>query len=187
MATICADGNEAIAIVNCIIGGLVGMITTPLTLFVLIRSAAVVSPVKSLLDLILTVAIPLLVGQIVRKVTGMRLQPNIALKLRQLVLLMTIFLTFCDIFISHIEVELHPIDVLVTVFLVIFLQIALLHIIFWVAKYFPSRLSLEDVIAIVFCSTHKSLSLGQAFTKVPKYFWFGVDEGQCVQKRSSVS
>ncbi|XP_046980910.1 sodium/bile acid cotransporter 7-like isoform X3 [Schistocerca americana] len=207
VATICADGNEAAAIVNCIVGALLGMITTPLILLILvcflrwafvpsfcitvvcvililllqIRSAAVVSPVKSLHDLILTVGTPLLVGQIVRKVTGMRLQHSIALKIRQLALLMTVFITFCDIFMSHLDVELQPINVLVSVFSVVILQMTLLLLIFWTTRYLPSKFSLQDTKAIMFCSTHKSLSLGQALNKVPKYFWFGVDEGQYMQ------
>ncbi|XP_049943061.1 sodium/bile acid cotransporter 7-like isoform X1 [Schistocerca serialis cubense] len=160
VATICADGNEAAAIVNCIVGALLGMITTPLILLILIRSAAVVSPVKSLHDLILTVGIPLLVGQIVRKVTGMRLQHSIALKIRQLALLMTVFITFCDIFMSHLDVELQPINVLVSVFSVVILQMTLLLLIFWTTRYLPSKFSLQDTKAIMFCSTHKSLSLG---------------------------
>lgn len=46
------------------------------------------------------------------------------------------------------------------VFLVLLLQVILIVVTFKVANCFRSRFSPAEVIAIVFCATHKSLTLG---------------------------
>lgn len=80
-----------------------------------LKNTAVISPLKSALDVIVTVIFPLLIGQVIHKTTKVQMTHKIVEIVGQVALLMVIFTTFCEIFQSHQSIELHPIDVLLTV------------------------------------------------------------------------
>lgn len=92
-------------------------------------------------------------------------------------LLFVIYTTFCDTFMVP-ETGLSAPDVLVTIFigrnrtktyfgvlnllfLVLFVQMLLLFVCYGVALKFKKTFAIADVVTIMFCSTHKSLTLGK--------------------------
>lgn len=120
---------------------------------------------------------PLLIGQGIKASTnfrGHRLPLN---TISQCALLFVIYTTFCDTFLVP-ETGLSALDVicavfsgkfiiwffnktLTSIFSVLILQLTLMGISFKISRYFRSLFLAQDVIAIVFCSTHKSLTLGK--------------------------
>lgn len=109
------------------------------------------------LQLTSTVLMPLAIGQLLRKFV--RFQGRLPLDaLGQVALLFVVYTTFCDTF-STPEAGLSAPDVLLTVLLVVLLQVTLLTVSYAAAT--RLRFSTADVVAVVFCSTHKSLTLGE--------------------------
>lgn len=155
-----AGGSETVAIFNSVLGSFLGIIITPVSLLFNLGFTSIVPLMSTVLQLITTVLVPLIAGQIVRNYTGIKSYlHSIPLSvISQLALLLVIFTTFCDTFIQP-ETGLTASDILVTVLLVTLLQISLLIISFHFAQYFRG-FERADIVAMIFCSTHKSLTLG---------------------------
>ncbi|KAJ8967029.1 hypothetical protein NQ314_003146 [Rhamnusium bicolor] len=154
-----AQGNETAAILNSVLGSFLGIILTPLSLLFNLGSTTIVPLLGTVIQLTITVLMPLLFGQGIKRFTnfrGHRLPLN---TISQCALLFVIYTTFCDTFLVP-ETGLSALDVLFTVFSVLILQITLMWLSFKMSRYFKQFFTAQDVIAIVFCSTHKSLTLG---------------------------
>ncbi|KAJ8916607.1 hypothetical protein NQ315_000252 [Exocentrus adspersus] len=154
-----AQGNETAAILNSVLGSFIGIIITPLSLLFNLGSTTIVPLFGTIIQLTTTVLMPLLIGQGIKAFTsfrGHRLPLN---SVSQCALLFVIYTTFCDTFLVP-ETGLSALDVIFTVFSVLLLQITLMVISFKASRYLKKLFSAQDIIAIVFCSTHKSLTLG---------------------------
>ncbi|XP_023310942.1 sodium/bile acid cotransporter 7-like isoform X2 [Anoplophora glabripennis] len=154
-----AQGNETAAILNSVLGSFIGIIITPLSLLFNLGSTTIVPLLGTIIQLTTTVLMPLLLGQSIKAFTnfrGHRLPLN---TVSQCALLFVIYTTFCDTFLVP-ETGLSALDVIFTVFSVLILQLTLMGLSFKISRYFKRLYSAQDVIAIVFCSTHKSLTLG---------------------------
>ncbi|XP_066991427.1 sodium/bile acid cotransporter 7-B isoform X2 [Anabrus simplex] len=152
-------GNEAAAVFNSALGSVLGIIVTPFTLLFFLRTTALVPPLATMMDLLLTVTLPISAGQLICYLTGFRMPREPLEKMGQVALLLVIYTTFCDTFISHESAVLHPMNIVLAVLFVVVLQVMMLCLIFFVG----TRMNIyspQDVIAILFCSTHKSLALG---------------------------
>nr|CAH7754272.1 unnamed protein product [Callosobruchus chinensis] len=142
-----AHGSETAAIFNSVVGSF------------LLGSTTIVPLLGTVIQLTITVLVPLSVGQAVKNWTRFRGQRLPLNTVGQSALLFVIYTTFCDTFLVP-ETGLSALDVIFTVFTVLILQIVLMYLSFKLANRFRRHFSPQDVIAIVFCSTHKSLTLG---------------------------
>ncbi|XP_059482646.1 sodium/bile acid cotransporter 7-like [Neocloeon triangulifer] len=154
-------GNEAAAIFNSAFGSFLGIIVTPLTLLYFLGVSTLVPLVSTVIQLGMTVLLPLLFGQISRRAAGNWAQKNSPLLgfLSQLALLLVIYATFCDTFINdagHMDAS----DILFAILFVVLLQVGLMSLVFSITSRLHRWFSPSDVVAILFCSTHKSLTLG---------------------------
>ena len=170
-------GNEAAAIFNSALGSLLGVVVTPVLLVASIAheegpttlahtteaTSTVVVLANVLRQLASTVVMPLALGQAVRPQFERiieRRKPQVAV-IGQATLLLIIYTTFCDSFSapSSEESSPHMATTLVgLVILVVSVQVALMALVFFLAT--KSSFPPEDVVAAVFCATHKSLTLG---------------------------
>lgn len=153
-----AQGNETAAIFNSVLGSFLGIIVTPLLLLFNLGFTTVVPLLGTIVQLSSTVLFPLLVGQCVRRFTQFRGHTLPLNTISQCALLFVIYTTFCDTFHTP-ETGLNASDILVTMILVMLIQMLLLAISFSFARslrYFTPA----DVVCAMFCSTHKSLTLG---------------------------
>ncbi|XP_056299398.1 sodium/bile acid cotransporter 7 isoform X2 [Pseudoliparis swirei] len=145
-------GNEAAAIFNSAFGSFLGIVVTPLLL---------------LLFLFVTVVVPLVLGQACRGFLRERLErrklPFGAVSSG--VLLMIIYTTFCDTF-SHPDAELEPGSLLLLVLIIFFIQLSFMMLTFAFSTRSGSGFSPADTVAIMFCSTHKSLTLGVPMLRI---------------------
>ncbi|XP_048778874.1 sodium/bile acid cotransporter 7-like isoform X3 [Ostrea edulis] len=81
------------------------------------------------------------------------------------ILLMIIYTTFCDTF-SQAEIDLDFISFISIVFMIVILQCALLWMVFYITTRSWLNFHPKDTTAIMFCSTHKSLTLGIPIMKI---------------------
>lgn len=158
-----ANGNEAAAIFNSVLGSFLGILLTPVLLLLNLGWTTLVPLASTVLQLSITVMGPLLVGQVWRRCAP---TPHTLLAplnaLGQAALLLIIYTTFCDSFESR-DYGLNAVDVLLTVFLVLLLQMLLLAACFALAE---GALAPADVAAALFCATHKSLTLGVPILRI---------------------
>ncbi|CAB3362783.1 Hypothetical predicted protein [Cloeon dipterum] len=136
-------GNEAAAIFNSAFGSFLGIIVTPITLLYFLGVSTLVPLLSTVIQLGSTVLVPLLLGQVARRFA----------------LLLVIYATFCDTFVNdagHMDAS----DILFAVLFVVILQVGLMSLVFSVTSKLHRWFAPADVVAILFCSTHKSLTLG---------------------------
>ncbi|XP_065332910.1 sodium/bile acid cotransporter 7-like [Cloeon dipterum] len=154
-------GNEAAAIFNSAFGSFLGIIVTPITLLYFLGVSTLVPLLSTVIQLGSTVLVPLLLGQVARRVGGNWAQRNASFLsfLSQFALLLVIYATFCDTFVNdagHMDAS----DILFAVLFVVILQVGLMSLVFSVTSKLHRWFAPADVVAILFCSTHKSLTLG---------------------------
>ncbi|XP_068443642.1 sodium/bile acid cotransporter 7 isoform X3 [Clinocottus analis] len=160
-------GNEAAAIFNSAFGSFLGIVVTPLLLLLFLGSSSSVPFSSIFSQLSVTVVLPLVLGQLCRGAFRDQLErrklPFGAVS--SAVLLMIIYTTFCDTF-SHADGQLEPSSLLLLVLIIFFIQISFMLLTFTFSTRSGSGFSPADTVAIVFCSTHKSLTLGIPMLKI---------------------
>ncbi|KAM6261381.1 sodium/bile acid cotransporter 7 isoform 2-T2 [Porphyrio hochstetteri] len=148
-------GNEAAAIFNSAFGS-----------FLLGSSSSV--PFTSIFSqLFMTVVVPLIIGQIVRRYIKdwlERRKPPFG-TISSCVLLMIIYTTFCDTF-ANPNIDLDKFSLIIIVFIIFSVQMSFMFLTFLFSTRDNSGFTPADTVAIVFCSTHKSLTLGIPMLKI---------------------
>uniref|UniRef100_A0A8C2HLG3 Sodium/bile acid cotransporter n=1 Tax=Cyprinus carpio TaxID=7962 RepID=A0A8C2HLG3_CYPCA len=148
-------GNEAAAIFNSAFGS-----------FLLGSSSSV--PFTSIFSqLFMTVVVPLIVGQVCRRFLREcldRRKPPFG-TVSSVVLLMIIYTTFCDTF-SNPNIELDHLSLLIVVVIIFSIQLSFMALIFFLSTRKSSGFTAADSVAIMFCATHKSLTLGIPMLKI---------------------
>ncbi|XP_059891742.1 sodium/bile acid cotransporter 7 isoform X2 [Gadus macrocephalus] len=169
-------GNEAAAIFNSAFGSfllfrflsvLQGIVVTPVLLLLFLGSSSSVPFSSIFSQLFMTVVVPLLLGQLCRRFLRESLErrklPFGAVS--SFILLVIIYTTFCDTF-SSPDVELEPTSLLVVVLTIFSIQLSFMLILFLFTRRSGSGFTPADTVAILFCSTHKSLTLGIPMLKI---------------------
>ncbi|XP_057610280.1 sodium/bile acid cotransporter 7 isoform X2 [Chionomys nivalis] len=148
-------GNEAAAIFNSAFGS-----------FLLGSSSSV--PFTSIFSqLFMTVVVPLVIGQIVRRFIKdwlERKKPPFG-AVSSSVLLMIIYTTFCDTF-SNPHIDLDKFSLVLILFIIVSVQLSFMLLTFIFSTRNNSGFTPADTVAIIFCSTHKSLTLGIPMLKI---------------------
>ncbi|XP_068961575.1 sodium/bile acid cotransporter 7 isoform X2 [Petaurus breviceps papuanus] len=148
-------GNEAAAIFNSAFGS-----------FLLGSSSSV--PFTSIFSqLSVTVVVPLIIGQIVRRYIKdwlERKKPPFG-TISSCVLLTIIYTTFCDTF-SNTNIDLDGLSLLIILFIIFSVQLSFMFLTFFFSTRNNLGFTPADTVAIIFCSTHKSLTLGIPMLKI---------------------
>ncbi|XP_024833199.1 sodium/bile acid cotransporter 7 isoform X3 [Bos indicus] len=132
-------GNEAAAIFNSAFGSFLGIVVTPLLLLLFI----VRRYIKDWLE---------------------RKQPPFG-AVSSSVLLMIIYTTFCDTF-SNPSIDLDKFSLLLVLFIICSIQLSFMLLTFIYSTRNNSGFTPADTVAVMFCSTHKSLTLGIPMLKI---------------------
>ncbi|XP_023589343.1 sodium/bile acid cotransporter 7 isoform X3 [Trichechus manatus latirostris] len=160
-------GNEAAAIFNSAFGSFLGIVITPLLLLLFLGSSSSVPFTSIFSQLFMTVVVPLIIGQIVRRYIKdwlERKKPPFG-AVSSSVLLMIIYTTFCDTF-SNPNIDLDKFSLIVIVFIIFSIQLSFMLLTFIFSTRSNSGFTPADTVAIIFCSTHKSLTLGIPMLKI---------------------
>uniref|UniRef100_A0A8C2JWZ4 Solute carrier family 10 member 7 n=1 Tax=Cyprinus carpio TaxID=7962 RepID=A0A8C2JWZ4_CYPCA len=118
-------------------------------------------------QLFMTVVVPLIVGQVCRRFLREcldRRKPPFG-TVSSVVLLMIIYTTFCDTF-SNPNIELDHLSLLIVIFIIFSIQLSFMALIFFLSTRKSSGFTAADSVAIMFCATHKSLTLGIPMLKI---------------------
>ncbi|XP_015131667.1 sodium/bile acid cotransporter 7 isoform X4 [Gallus gallus] len=81
------------------------------------------------------------------------------------VLLMIIYTTFCDTF-ANPNIDLDKFSLIIIVFIIFSVQMSFMFLTFLFSTRSNSGFTPADTVAIIFCSTHKSLTLGIPMLKI---------------------
>ncbi|XP_039246996.1 sodium/bile acid cotransporter 7 isoform X2 [Pipra filicauda] len=160
-------GNEAAAIFNSAFGSFLGIVITPLLLLLFLGSSSSVPFTSIFSQLFMTVVVPLIIGQIVRRYIKdwlERKKPPFG-AISSCVLLMIIYTTFCDTF-ANPNIDLDKFSLIIIVFIIFSVQMSFMFLTFLFSTRNNSTFTPADTVAIVFCSTHKSLTLGIPMLKI---------------------
>ncbi|XP_020028049.2 sodium/bile acid cotransporter 7 isoform X1 [Castor canadensis] len=160
-------GNEAAAIFNSAFGSFLGIVITPLLLLLFLGSSSSVPFTSIFSQLFMTVVVPLIIGQIVRRYIKdwlERKKPPFG-AVSSSVLLMIIYTTFCDTF-SSPHIDLDKLSLVLIMFIIVSIQLSFMLLTFIFSTRNNSGFTPADTVAIMFCSTHKSLTLGIPMLKI---------------------
>ncbi|XP_021500983.1 sodium/bile acid cotransporter 7 isoform X1 [Meriones unguiculatus] len=160
-------GNEAAAIFNSAFGSFLGIVVTPVLLLLFLGSSSSVPFTSIFSQLFMTVVVPLIIGQIVRRHIKdwlERRKPPFGV-VSSSVLLMIIYTTFCDTF-SNPLIDLDVFSLVVILFIIVSVQLSFMLLTFIFSTRNNSGFTAADTVAIIFCSTHKSLTLGIPMLKI---------------------
>lgn len=160
-------GNEAAAIFNSAFGSFLGIVVTPLLLYAVIGSTSTVPFTTVFIQLSITVVVPLVVGQCLRtcvKDWMERNKPPFG-TLSSCTLLLIIYTTFCDTFLRS-TIGIHGSSLVIMALIILLLQLVLITMTFYLSQTPSLEFSPSDRVAIMFCSTHKSLTLGIPMLKI---------------------
>ncbi|EDL92322.1 rCG51120 [Rattus norvegicus] len=160
-------GNEAAAIFNSAFGSFLGIVVTPVLLLLFLGSSSSVPFTSIFSQLFMTVVVPLVIGQIVRRYIKdwlERKKPPFGV-VSSSVLLMIIYTTFCDTF-SNPNIDLDKFSLILILFIIVSIQLSFMLLTFVFSTRNNSGFTPADTVAIIFCSTHKSLTLGIPMLKI---------------------
>uniref|UniRef100_A0A8C5L9Y3 Solute carrier family 10 (sodium/bile acid cotransporter family), member 7 n=1 Tax=Jaculus jaculus TaxID=51337 RepID=A0A8C5L9Y3_JACJA len=132
-------GNEAAAIFNSAFGSFLGIVITPLLLLLFI----IRRHIKDWLE---------------------RKKPPFG-AISSSVLLMIIYTTFCDTF-SNPHIDLDKFSLVLVLVIIVSIQLSFMLLTFVFSTRNNSGFTPADTVAIIFCSTHKSLTLGIPMLKI---------------------
>lgn len=160
-------GNEPAAIFNSAIGSFLGIFATPALILNVIGNLVDVPVYNIATQLSLTVLFPLVLGQILRKHAKLWLdRKHIPFScIGSCILLLIIYTTFCDTF-SNANIGIDFISLMSVIFLIVIIQCILLFSIFMTITQVFKLFSPPDAVAVLFCCTHKSLTLGIPIVKI---------------------
>ncbi|NWR55696.1 NTCP7 protein, partial [Bucorvus abyssinicus] len=165
-------GNEAAAIFNSAFGSFlvsnaVFIASALIVLFLTLGSSSSVPFTSIFSQLFMTVVVPLIIGQIVRRYIKdwlERKKPPFG-AISSCVLLMIIYTTFCDTF-ANPNIDLDKFSLIIIVFIIFSIQMSFMFLTFLFSTRNNSSFTPADTVAIIFCSTHKSLTLGIPMLKI---------------------
>lgn len=159
-------GNEAAAVFNSALGSFLGIIVTPCLLYLFFSASNSIPVWTAMLQLCITVIFPVIVGQFMQQLVGQCFRnKRILSAVGNFMLLLIIYSTFCET-LSKKDPVFTLSTIIITTVSVILLQIIFIGISFFIASHMPSHYSPGDVVAITYCSTHKSLTLGFPMLKI---------------------
>ena len=155
-----AGGNEAGALCNSVLGNLIGLIITPALLLLLLGTHGDAPITEVFKQLSVEVLLPLTVGQIIRLLAGER--AVVFERLRQIPSMCLpdlIFCVFCATFSATTAADTGR-NIAVTICAVAILHGVLLGLSWWLSGLSVFGFSHADRIAVLFCSTQKTIALG---------------------------
>ncbi|XP_003383568.1 PREDICTED: sodium/bile acid cotransporter 7-A-like [Amphimedon queenslandica] len=159
-------GNEAAAIFNSAAGSFIGIVVTPILLLIFVGTSSSVPFLSIFTKLSMTVLVPLILGQISRNYVKNWLEekkPPFG-TISSCILLLIIYTTFCDTF-KKTDSDFSIRSVVSVAILVVLTQLLLVGLAAFLSS-FVSDFNRKDRIAVFFCSTHKSLTLGIPILKI---------------------
>jgi len=156
-------GNEAAAVFNATVSNFLGIFITPSLVVLLLERSGAVSIEKIIMKLAVKVIAPIVFGQLLRYAFP-GVQPFISRqgknlkRFSEILLLFIVYCVFCNTFYNGVDAKPQEFAILLGILIP-------LHLTFLVVCFTTSRLpclgySRPDIVAVLFCSTEKTVALG---------------------------
>lgn len=162
-----AGGNEAAALINAVIGSILGVFVSPALIYWFLGLANSSNPVdynKVFINLAITVVGPLIFGQIIRYLFPKQVeytQKYVSFSIiNSSLLLLLVYQVFCETFASSALRLVPPASFVIVFFIVLILFLIFSLLAFLLSRLPQLRFTKPDSIAIVMCSATKSAALG---------------------------
>lgn len=165
--TAMAKGDVAAAVFNASVSGLIGILMTPLLVQLVIGGTSHTVPLSdSIIGILVTLAVPLLLGQLLRPVLLSRLLPHKQwlTRLDRSVIVLIVYTSFRESTASGIWVGFAWQQLALTALLSLILLSIMLAATRYVSR--AAGFSREEEIAAVFCGSKKSLATGAPIAKI---------------------
>ncbi len=161
-----AKGNVAGAIVSASASNLLGVFLTPLLCWALMSISGTVSfDPSAILDIVVQLLVPFLLGQFSRRWTADRVAAHPRLKLFDNgVIVLVVYSAFSAGIREHMWQQVEPLALVALLGVCLVILAVMLGLSHWLAR--RLGFSREDVIAIQFCGTKKSLATGLPMANV---------------------
>ena len=160
-----AGGSESIALINAVLGNILGVFISPLIIVWLLGTSSygTVSYSSVFLSLLFTVIIPVIFGQFIRYIFPIHVDKIIKkiplAHINSFLLLLLVWGVMSDTFSTDSFSKITPLSLLAIALLVIFLFLLLVVITFLLSNYFVKN-ERADTIAAVYCASTKTVALG---------------------------
>lgn len=165
--TAMAGGDVTAAVFNASVSGLIGMLMTPLLVQLVTGADQHTVPLAdAIAGILVTLAVPLVLGQLLRPVLFSRLLPHrkwLALLDRSVIVLI-VYTSFCESTASGVWINFAWQQLLLTAVLSLVLLSFMLVMTRYVAR--AAGFSREEEITAVFCGSKKSLANGAPIAKI---------------------
>ncbi len=164
--TVMARGDVASAVFNASASGLIGMLITPLLMQLVSSGTGSLPLASSITNILITLAIPFVLGQLLRSALLPHLLPHKPLvsKLDRSVIVLIVFSSFCESTASGVWQRFSLGQLLLTASLATLMLIIMLIITRQAARVL--HFSREEEITAVFCGSKKSLASGAPIAKI---------------------
>ena len=159
--TAAARGNVPVAVFNATLSSLIGIFLTPLWIGLVIGTSGGSLPLgKVVLDLVLWLLLPLVVGQLARPILGKWAQSHKSFinNVDKITILLLVYTSFCDSVVDGVWTK-NGASVLLPAFVgAIFLFVIVFATMRAVCA--KSKIAPDDSAAVIFCGTKKTLASG---------------------------
>jgi sodium/bile acid cotransporter 7 len=163
-----ANGNEACALINAVIGNIIGIFISPALLQLMVgrSSGSSGAYVGVILQLAYTVIIPLIVGQVIQKFLPKLvkwLQSKVSFgNISNVMILLLIWATFSDMFYSKVSADAGSIISIMLAMVLTFFAFSAICFGLCLIPLVSETLKLEraDAVAVTICGATKTLALG---------------------------
>jgi solute carrier family 10 (sodium/bile acid cotransporter), member 7 len=165
--TAMAKGDVAAAVFNASVSGLIGMLMTPLLVRLLTGADQHAVPLSdAVTGILVTLALPFVLGQMLRPVLLARLSPHRKwlTRLDRGVIVLIVYTSFCESTASGVWVSFAWQQLLFTALLALLLLSIMLLATRYIAR--AAGFNREEEIAAVFCGSKKSLASGAPIAKI---------------------
>ncbi len=165
--TAMAKGDVAAAVFNASVSGLIGMLMTPLLVRLLTGADQHAVPLSdAMTSILMTLAVPLILGQLLRVVLLQRLLPHRKwlARLDRGVILLIVYTSFCESAASGAWATFAWRQLVLTALISLVLLSIMLATTRYVAR--AAGFSRAEEIAAVFCGSKKSLASGAPIAKI---------------------
>ena len=156
-------GNEAGSILNSALGSFLGIFFSPVLIYLSLGLSTSVPFLSIIQSLSITVLFPLVLGQLLRLFwleDRLDVYKPLLGNFASCILLAIIYTTFCGTFhMGHADGVSFQ-SLFFIILFELFVQLSLISLAFLLTTKLLRGFSRDDVICVLFCSTHKSLTLG---------------------------
>ena len=153
-----AGGNRECALFNATLGNLLGIVLTPLLIFLLLKENVELDVTQAIIKLILLVLLPFLVGQVLHNLFAVSINSVLSKLAGSWCMLGIMLIAFINAFQNGLDLGLT--DIIIILVLCLVLHIFILGFVWYTSNKLKHLFSLADRKCLTITASQKTLALG---------------------------